>query len=285
MLAPRISPAACFWVGLSLLGQTPALEAVRQSELAFARQADQEGIHPAFRTWLQEDAVVFTPRVTTAKAQYTPTPGDPGHLVWFPEAMGLASYGDLAWSFGPWTYAPGKGQAVVAQGHFLSMWRRQSTGAWRVVADIGVPHGAPAQAIQPFAAVLGWDPKGAAPVAPESLRGLTRLEADLAKDWAVLGGATLVNHLAPEARLLRSGALPIQDAGARRQALESESPSPGWEPARVMVSAGGDLGWSYGETRADTQGRRASFLRVWVAQAGSWKVLFDVRLPHPAPSH
>ena len=182
MRKPRICPAACLLAGMSLLGQAPALEAVRQSELAFARQADQEGIHPAFRAWLLEDALVFTPRVTQAKAQYAPTPGDPGHLVWYPEAMGLASFGDLAWSFGPWTYAPAKGQPVVAQGHFLSLWQRQTTGGWRVVADIGVPHGAPAQAIQPFAAVGGWDPKGAAPAAPDALRGLTRLEANLSKD-------------------------------------------------------------------------------------------------------
>jgi hypothetical protein len=144
--------------GGSLVARAPAIEPVLQAELAFARLADQKGIRTAFLAWMTEDARVFSPRMTSAQAQYSPEPGDPGHLVWYPEAMGMARSGDLAWSFGPWTYAVKKGEAILVNGHYLSLWRRQSSGIWRAEADIGIPHAAPERPIAPFAP---WDASSA----------------------------------------------------------------------------------------------------------------------------
>lgn len=145
---------------LPLVAQGPSLEPVRQAELAFAQLAGERGIRTAFRTWMTDEARVFMPRMTTAKVQYAPEPGDTGHLAWYPEAMGIAESGDLAWSLGPWTYAPSRGTPGRVHGHFLSLWRKQATGDWRVVADIGVPHplpGVPGRAF-PAGNTLGSQP-------------------------------------------------------------------------------------------------------------------------------
>lgn len=266
--------------GMSLAAQGPAIEPVLQAELAFARLADDKGIRPAFRTWLTEDARTFTPRMTTAKAQYGPEPGDPGHLAWYPEAMGIALSGELAWSFGPWTYAPKKGEAVIVQGHFLSLWRRQSTGLWKVEADIGVPHRAPDRPIEPFAP---WDvPSGIrkpVPKASDLTPVLRQKEADLSAAWAQRGGLALLPELAREARVLRPRAFPLQAAADIRKALEADLPGGTWELDRIQVASSGDLAWTCGESGPAIAS--ASFLRIWILESGAWKVLFDVRLPHP----
>jgi hypothetical protein len=269
---------------LSLQAQSPVVEPVLRAELAFARLADQKGIRTAFLTWLVNDAKVFNPRMVSAKELYGSEPGDAGHLVWYPEAMGISGSGDLAWSLGPWTYAPKKGEAVLVSGHFLSVWRKQADGRWKVVADIGVPHAAPERPIEPFAI---WD---AAPItrkapskAPDATPVLVQKEAQLSAAWAEKGGLALLPDLAKEARVLRRGRLPLRNAGELQAVLAADGPGPRWEPALVQMASSGDLGWTCGETGPDERGIAASFLRVWTLEAGAWKVLFDVRLPHPVP--
>jgi hypothetical protein len=269
-------------VGGPVLAQTPAIEPVLRAELAFAQLADQQGIRTAFLTWLTEGAQVFTPRMTRAKEQYGPEPGDRGHLVWYPEAMGIAASGDLAWSFGPWTYAVKKGEPVLVHGHFLSVWRRQADGRWKVEADIGVPHAAPEQAIEPFAA---WSVASSAPKpvlkVPDATPVLRQQEARLALAWSEKGGVALLPDLAKEARVLRYGRLPVQGTPGLQAALEADRLGPRWEPALVQVASSGDLAWTCGETGPDDRGATASFLRIWTLEGGSWKVIFDVRLPIP----
>lgn len=279
------SVLACLFVCAGpACAQAPALEPVLRAELAFARLADEKGIRTAFQTWLTEDASVFSPRMTTRKEQYGPEPGDPGHLVWYPEAMGLAAAGDLAWSFGPWTYAVKKGGPVLVHGRFLSVWRKQAGGGWKAVADIGVPHPAPERPVEPFAI---WDAAPAVKTAPskgpDARPILQRKEADLASAWVVKGGLALLPELATAARVLRPGRLPLEARADIRKALEADRPGPRWEPARLQVAASGDLAWTCGESSPDDRGATASFLRIWALEGRAWKVLFDVRLPHPAP--
>ncbi len=267
---------------LSGQAQAPTLEPVWRAELAFARQADTQGIRPAFLAWLAEDARVFVPRMTSARVNYGPEPGDPGHLVWYPEAMGISASGDLAWSHGPWTYAPKKGAPILVHGHFLSVWGRTAQGQWKVLADIGVPHAAPATASEPFAVWEASPQKGANPAPVKAGGDLTQLrasEARLAAVWSTQGGLALLPELAEGARVLRPRQPPLVERATIQAALKADPAGPGWDPATVEVAASGDLGWTCGETGRDGQGRSASFLRIWVFEAGTWKVRFDVRLP------
>jgi hypothetical protein len=263
-----------------LMAQSPAVEPVLRAELAFARFAEQKGIRTAFLAWLTNDAKVFTPRMLSAREQYGSEPGDPGHLVWYPEAMGISESGDLAWSLGPWTYAAKKGAAVLVQGHFLSVWRKQSDGRWKVVADIGVPHAAPERPIEPFAV---WDaapaPRKPKPKVPDATPVLLQKEAELSATWSERGGLALLPDLAKAGRVLRGGRLPLQGADDLKVVLAADRPGSRWQPALVQVATSGDLGWTCGETGPDERGVAASFLRIWTLEAGAWKVLFDVRLP------
>jgi hypothetical protein len=176
-----------------------------------------------------------------------------------------------------------KGEPVLVNGHFLSIWRKQADGGWRVEADIGVPHAAPKQPIAPFS------PREVLPAASnpalkgaEALPALRQKEAELSLAWAGKGGLALVPELAKGARVLRPRSLPLREATEIRQALEVELPGSPREPSLVQVAASGDLGWACGESGPDKLGATASFLRIWILESGAWMVLFDVRLPHPA---
>lgn len=271
--------------GMNGLAQPPAIEPVLRAELAFARLAGQKGIRAAFLACLAEDARVFIPQMTHAREHYGREPGDPGQLAWYPEAMGISAAGDLAWSFDPWTYAAKKGGPVLVHGHFLCVWRQQADGRWKVAADIGVPHAAPGQPIEPFAIRDALPAARKTPPKASDAASLVRQkEAELSSAWAGKGGLALLPDLAKDARVLRPGKLPVRGTADLQKTLVADHPGPRWEPALLQVATSGDLAWTCGETGPDDLGTPASFLRIWILEAGSWKVLFDVRLPIPKPA-
>ncbi len=63
----------------------------------------------------------------------------PAGLSWRPDFADVAASGDLGYTVGYWE-KPGKdkeGRPVVARGKYLTVWRRQADGKWKVVADVG----------------------------------------------------------------------------------------------------------------------------------------------------
>ena len=58
---------------------------------------------------------------------------------WEPEASGMAGSGDLGYTFGTYsrTFTGPDGAENRQAGRYLSVWRRQPDGSWKVVADTG----------------------------------------------------------------------------------------------------------------------------------------------------
>lgn len=67
------------------------------------------------------------------------TPGGPS-LEWAPTDAVVGAGGDLGYTLGDWVSrvatAEG-GDSTVASGHYVTIWRRDSLGVWRVAVDIG----------------------------------------------------------------------------------------------------------------------------------------------------
>jgi uncharacterized protein (TIGR02246 family) len=48
--------------------------------------------------------------------------------------------GEIAYETGKYSYtSQEKGQPVTDEGRYVTIWRRQSDGSWKIVADMGVP--------------------------------------------------------------------------------------------------------------------------------------------------
>lgn len=66
-------------------------------------------------------------------------------LRWMPDYAEIAASGDLGWTTG--TYVSRRvgadGDTVDGQGRYVSIWRLQPDGSWRVAMDLGNPTGPP----------------------------------------------------------------------------------------------------------------------------------------------
>ena len=63
-------------------------------------------------------------------------------LDWRPVTAEVSNDGTMAYTIGTWDfYVRGKDSAASAgSGHYLTVWRRQADGSWKVQADIGTQH-------------------------------------------------------------------------------------------------------------------------------------------------
>jgi ketosteroid isomerase-like protein len=110
---------------------------VMQTERAFAQSmADRD--YAAFGSFIADDAVFFDgPNALHGKAAVTAAwkslfDGKAAPFAWAPDQVEVLGSGALALSTGPVTDPAGR---TIAR--FNSIWRRESSGAWRVIFDRG----------------------------------------------------------------------------------------------------------------------------------------------------
>jgi len=65
----------------------------------------------------------------------------PGYsLQWAPDPVVVAAAGDLGWTSGRYqSTSQGPDGPVLAEGRYLTIWRRQADGVLKVDLDTGVP--------------------------------------------------------------------------------------------------------------------------------------------------
>ncbi|MDH3497248.1 MAG: nuclear transport factor 2 family protein [Gemmatimonadota bacterium] len=60
-------------------------------------------------------------------------------LRWAPDSAVVAASGDIGYTFGRWhsVVRTPAGDSISGRGNYVSIWRRQPDGTWKVVIDIG----------------------------------------------------------------------------------------------------------------------------------------------------
>lgn len=122
---------------LLLAAQDP--ETAVDAERAFNRAAQTEGQWTAFREFMAEDAIVFTPQPVKAK-DALPTKNPPIAVQWWPAESYVSCDGNTAVNTGPWV-------RPSSVGYFTTVWQRQADGHFKWVMDGGdalvTPHALP----------------------------------------------------------------------------------------------------------------------------------------------
>jgi hypothetical protein len=104
--------------------------AVVATELAFARAAQEKGQWAAFREFAADEAVMFVPQQTAAKAWLKGRAEPPVAVKWQPYEVWMSCDGSLAVTKGAW-------QRPNGVGYFTTVWKRQNNGSYKWVLDQG----------------------------------------------------------------------------------------------------------------------------------------------------
>ena len=120
------------------------------ADKAFSDLSVAKGSSAAFLFYLAEDGRLFgtgsePPIYGKAAATKRFAERERGHpaadvLSWSPEHADAAQDGSVGWTDGIWTFvgAPdAKGARAKVNGHYLTVWRKNANGQWKVEADMG----------------------------------------------------------------------------------------------------------------------------------------------------
>jgi ketosteroid isomerase-like protein len=269
-------------------GVSPALQELVDTERAFARSAVQKGIRDSFLEYFADDAISIAPAPKPAKPEIQSRPSRPFselELTWEPRTGDVAASGDLGWLTGPSTFIDHTASAPQPRyGNYLSIWRREPAGQWRVLIDIGCQVPEPASFAPGFVALAlehRWSGRsGDASAASSSLTA-----ADRSLNTALAGGRTAEAYaavLADTSRLHRPGVALHTGRDAIVSWLEQQPHrTTTAHSTAAHTAAAGDLGYGYGLYEIDTTpAQRGAYLRVWARDAGGrWWLMADVTEP------
>ncbi len=252
-----------------------------RSELAFARASAEKGTREAFLEFLADDAVVFRPGPVDGKNFYLQSPPSKGTLSWYPEIADIARTADLGFTSGPYAYSGAKPSDPVQHGNYVSLWRKQADGAWKVILDTGVANPQPATkppSWQPPSQLKFLKPK---PGRAERIEGERSTLLEMDRESSRRSESRNVadayrSRLSDDARFLRPGALPIIGKSAIVAALAERKEKWTWQPEHADVSLGADLGYTYGKMSVGGS-KTLYYTRIWKRNAeGAWKLVLDV---------
>jgi ketosteroid isomerase-like protein len=258
-----------------MIPEAPASLAAAETE--FGRHSMREDMRVAFLANFADDGVFVRDGWRVSNDWLRPRPAPPIVLDWHPQYVETASSGDLGLSTGPWTLTSRKEpSAPAAHGQYVSVWRRESGGPWKVAVDLGIGH--PQQAL--------WD----APLEARSVpAGATSSGGDLEQAEArfaaesVARGARVAYAAAgaDDLRFYREGYAPLKGRAAALAAASMDDERLAWVVERSETARSGDFGYARGHyARAGDAAKPAGwFLRVWRREAAGWRIVMDVTNP------
>jgi ketosteroid isomerase-like protein len=265
------------------------LQTLVESERAFARASVEKGMRDAFLQFLAEDGVIFRPLPVLGKPWFEARPPAPGRLIWEPVYGDIARSADLGFTTGPWEFRPDDTTRTSSFGHYLSIWKRQQDGAWRVVLDVGIDHEKLASPPVSYFPVTGRATKATSnPIQLEQARqAILAAERELTSIASAIGvEATLAEFGTKDVRLYRDGAPPSVGSDSLRARLAAGKDVYRWMPHFAAVAASGDFGYAHGiaEIRDSAGVDSSTYVRIWKKGSGrdrKWRVAVDLEAPLP----
>lgn len=256
----------------------PVVRSLVDAERAFARMARDVSMRDAFLSNLAEDGVVFNPGPVNGRALWEARPQNDALLAWEPVYAEVAASGDFGFTTGPWSYRADRTSAPVAFGHFVSIWKKDSDGAWRVALDIGIDHDREG-AVPDLAYRADVNPLGLlkdARARAASHDALLGTDAAFAAAFTRGAAGAFRDFGAGDVRRYRSGASPAVGIDAVARAA-GEMGGGSASATTAVVAPSGDLGYTMG-TRGEPVA--AYYVRIWrLDDDGRWRVALDIESP------
>lgn len=255
-----------------------ALASLVAAERAFADLATREGMRTAFLRYFDDDVVTFGPLPVQGTRALEEGPPGP-HLEWWPAVAEVSADGTLGYTTGPYR-VPGSDGVPAAWGHYHSVWARGADGAWRVVLDIGGPHGpvAPPDSVRRPEAPLAPGTGGAG--GDSSAVAWDRAYAEA---YGREGRGATSRFGSPRARVYRPGGAPVEGLEGALAEQERAGEELDWDVLGGGGAGSADLAytWGRGTRRAgpDEAVGSMGYARIWRRHPdGSWRFVVEVVL-------
>lgn len=113
---------------------------ILKTEIEFAELVKEKGLHEAFVTFADEDAVLMRNNsliIGKKGIDERYSNFNSKNLEWKPDFIDVSNSGDLAYTYGMYNFKfkDSIGNDIIDTGVFHTVWKRQIDGSWKFVWD------------------------------------------------------------------------------------------------------------------------------------------------------
>jgi ketosteroid isomerase-like protein len=258
---------------------------MREAERHFAQASVIIGRNAAFVEYFADSSAIFTDKwLTNGKQFFKDLKVSPVVLKWEPEFMDISASCDFGISTGPWEaqeYRPDT--APIATGYFLTVWKKQKDGEWKVILDDGSTTPAISGSKRNFSFPPGADKPVSNP--PEinvelSCKELLDREKQILEEWETSPlPSTYTEFLSPNVRIQFSRHLPTTNADTINSLIAHFDKNLTWKSSGSGAATSGDMGFTYGllEIPGKPEVIKGHYVRIWKRQPGAdWKIVLEM---------
>lgn len=263
----------------------PALRSLLETERAFARSSVEKGADAAFLAYLADESMIFRPHPVNGKPWIRSNPSPSLRLSWEPAYAEVSGAGDFGYTTGPWVASDTENPSRPSRtGHFVSLWKREGEGAWKVVLDAGVVHPPLAHDNLPWPssrALKRVDQTSRTPV--DSLRS-TVLAADHALNTALRTQGTVApmfHRSTADLKVYRRGHAPLMHPDTLRLILALDDPLLVRRATVCHLSSSADLAATVGVMENASGAPAGYYVRLWRCEGETWALALDLVTPSP----
>lgn len=131
-------------IGLSASDLKKEKERLLETDRLFAKASEDRGFGGAFSLYSAEDARIFQnkllPIVGKESIVKFLTENVKSQITWKPYFVEMSASGDLGYTLGKSqsTVVRADGKTTVSYGHYVTIWKKQGDGSWKLVFDSGI---------------------------------------------------------------------------------------------------------------------------------------------------
>ena len=261
------------------------MRAIVDGERRFYETGQAQGTRAAFLEFLADESIVFSPGPVDGKKTWGARPEGGLWLKWQPVFAAMSKSADLGYTTGPSELRKNKeDEKPFGYGQYISLWRKQKDGTWKVALDVG--HANPRPTSAPGEPELSFSSEGAdvqTDVAAAK-KQLAQAQKEFATEAKKDSTAAISSAARDDIRVHREGMFPGIGKEAVDLMLSVRRGRLTLTQTGESISLAGDLAYSYGKylLARPQNDERGHYLQIWRAtDGGTWKLALDFQAPLP----
>ena len=281
---------ATFVLGLTLHNTSAQISNGKVSSLVAAENyfeslVSSKGIKKGFSAIANENTILFRPDPIKALDFIKKAKRDSSQLSWGAAFAKISKSGDWGFTTGPYTYKLSPKSEQISFGQYVSVWRANDKGVWKLALDAGITHNKPKkeEKLVYVDAVTGKFFHQRSDVRLQQREDMImtsdRLFATTLKAYKNLAYNVFLGE---NARMLFPGYEPLIGRRNITDFLRYQELSINTEFVEADRALGGDLAYSYGKATVTKNKvvKMYNYVRIWEVQEGfKWNVILEVFTP------
>lgn len=247
-------------------------------ETRFNELVEKKGLKRAFLSVSDNSTIAFRPGPKSAKSFYKSQPDSIGVLQLSPFYAKIAKSDDWGFTAGTYEFLSSDLSGKKFYGTYVSVWKKNQRGTWRLALDAGVSHKKPSKTITPNFV----NPEDHKFIHQRSENRLKQREDIVLSSDQLLATITRADNriaqnefLTDDSWLIFPGNEPVIGKNAIMDFWKKNSLKAISVPQQVDRAYSGEIAYTYGT--ATILAKRYNYLRIWEVQPGyKWNVALEL---------